>query len=823
MSHVGKKPSFEQVRTDEIVVRQGASVSLTAGTTTLDLSGIGGKSFIRLTVSGSSSTETVISGITAPLSAEPARNGKSITLKNDSLIDIIFKEEAAAATAENRLLIGVSKEHTLSAGGTACFVYDNNASRWSLSGSSSEVTSSLVLDTNSVALTTSDLDLSTQPKKSSLIELTGASVELRSITAGKLGELMVLTNKTSSTLQVINEDTVPTANTRIVTGTGGPVSIPIDASILLSYTADSSSNSRWRIVGGTGSGGAATEQVAQTGIGVLATYPVGTPLYVDTTAWKKANAMAANTAEVAGLIGRRLNDNLAEVSLSGEVTGVTSSAFVEAALPTRGSVVFLSTTDGKLTVSDVTTIGYVSKPIGIVHNVNGATSVDIMFYNQRGAVVGSANARTQIALANNSTTPIQDIAAYDAGELAGWVWINATTDYRFYFQTQFAKNNLGTDYNIAVPQTVGDVPPAGFAMNVLMSGGSAIVRVVLPSLAGFVESYVNYAINAPAVGTSLPLSVNSTSVYTTYKTVSGATVLTAADDLVVATGASTYAITLPTAVGAVGKSYAIKCDLNSGVFLTISTTGGQLIDSSSSKILLKGESLSLVSDGSKWLNLNAPVLEGRGAVPLGAIIAIGNVSGWAGLPTSGQIKDGYALCDGQSFPTGSNALFSGTMPNLTDSRFLQGSSSVGGTGGSTSKTTTGIAASFDKNVMNSNQNVHTHGMQHTHRWGRASASGAQVSYYGYDISGGNAYIQERTSSNVLASGANYQLTYDTNGTSRNFYTQGSIVSGTGADRSDTDSQTISWNSTVVNTTVTQGTISDIRPNYFNVVYIMRVV
>jgi len=436
--------------------------------------------------------------------------------------------------------------------------------------------------------------------------LTGTSTNLRSITAGKVGELLMLVNKTGNILQVVNEDTTPSANTRVITGTNGPVSIPNDASILLAYLTDSSSNSRWRIVGGTGSGGAATEQVAQTGIGVLANYPIGTPLYVDATAWKKANAMAANTAEVAGLISRRLNDNLAEVSLSGEISGVTASAFVEAVLPARGTVVFLSTTDGKLTVSDVTTVGYVSKPIGIVHNVNGVTSVDIMFYNQRGAVVGSANARTQIALANNTTTPIQDIAAYEAGELAGWIWINATADYKFYFQTQFAKNGLGTDYNIAVPQTVGDVPPAGFSMNVLMSGSSAIVRIVLPSLAGFVEAYVNYAINAPAVGASLPLSINSTSVYSTYKTVSGAYVLTASDDLVVTTGSSTYAITLPTAVGAVGKSYTIKSDMNVGVALTLNTTSSQLIDYVTSKTLLRGESISVVSDGVKWVNTLAP-------------------------------------------------------------------------------------------------------------------------------------------------------------------------------------------------------------------------
>jgi hypothetical protein len=596
MSHIGRKPSFEQVRTDEIVVRQGTSISLAAGSTTTALSGISGKSLVRLTVTGSSSSETVIVGITAPLSTEPARNGKVITLKNDSTTDIIFKEENASASADNRILIGVSKEHTLSAGSAASFVYDSNASRWTLSNSSSEVISSLVVDTNSIVLSTSDLDLSTQPKKSSLIELTGPSGELRSITAGKTGELLMLVNKTGAILQVANEDTVPAASIRIITGTNGPVSIPNDASILLAYVTDSGSNSRWRIVGGTGSGGAATEQVAQTGIGILANYPVGTPLYVDATSWKKANAMAANTAEVAGLISRRLNDNLAEVSLSGEISGVTASAFIEAVLPTRGSVVFLSTTDGKLTVSDVTTVGYVSKPIGIVHNVNGSTSVDIMFYNQRGVVVGSANARTQIFLTNNSTFTIQDGSAYSAGELAGWIEIAATTPLRFYFQAQFAKNGANNNYNLSF-QTTGDTPPLGFSVGITSAG---LIQITLPNIAGFISAYANFALNAPAVGASLPLTIAGSNIVANYRAITSAYTVTTSDYYISASGAAGYTVLLPAAASVSGRIFVIKSRLNSGQILTIDANGSETIDDSLTVSLYRNESAHFVSNGTSW-------------------------------------------------------------------------------------------------------------------------------------------------------------------------------------------------------------------------------
>ena len=789
MAYIGKKPSFEQVRTDEIVVRQGAPISIAAGSTTIDLN-VSEKSFVRLTVSGSSSSKTSIVGILAASATDPARNGKSITLKNDSSVDIVFKQESLLATAENRLSTGISKEFVLSAGGLVNLVYDNNSLRWNVSGSSSEITSSLILNTDSVSLVSADLDLASRPKKTSLIELTsGGSSSLRSISAGKSGELLMLVNKTGGILQIVNDDVVPSEETRILTGTGAPVTIQSHASILLAYVTDSQPTpaSRWNIVGGTGSGGAATEQVTQTGIGVALNYPIGTPLYVGATDWLKANAVAANTAEVAGLIVRHLNNNLAEVALSGEVSEVTSSAFIEGVLPTRGSVVFLSTTDGKLSVSDVTTVGYVSKPIGIVHNVNGVASVDIMFYNQRGVIVGGVNARTQINLSGSavspSTTPIQDVSAYEAGELAGWISINATTDYKFYFQSQFAKNGLGTDYNIAVPQTVGDVPPAGFGFDVTAAG---IVRVTLPALPGFVDSYVNYAINAPAVGASLPLSINSNNVYTTYKTVSGAYTLVPSDDLVVATGAVANTITLPTAVGMTGKTHTIKCDLNAGIFLTIATTGGQLIDSSSTKILLKNELLMVVSDGAKWINLSSPSLEGRGAVPLGAIVPVGNISGWA-LPAAGAIKDGYALCNGQAFPSGSNLAFSGNMPNLSDDRFLQGSSSVAGTGGANTKT-----------LATAELPAHTHSIEHDHGAVSTNTVGAHQH---------NVNALAFTGFYAFASGPT-----------------GNVTSGVATDSAGDHAHTVDLpNFTGTSGSAGSGTAFDIRPKYFNVVYLMRVV
>ena len=184
------------------------------------------------------------------------------------------------------------------------------------------------------------------------------------------------------------------------------------------------------------------------------------------------------------------------------LSGSTLTAEVFVSAPpalTAGETYFLSpTTAGKITTSDPTVVGQVSKPLGVARSTTA-----FEFFNMRGSVVGGANARTQISLSNNAITTIQVASAYDAGELTGWVTIDATTDYRFYVQAQFAKNGAGTDYNISY-QTMGDVPPLGFSVTITAAG---LIQITLPNIAGFVNASVNFALNAPAVGATFPLTI----------------------------------------------------------------------------------------------------------------------------------------------------------------------------------------------------------------------------------------------------------------------------------------------------------------------------
>jgi hypothetical protein len=171
---------------------------------------------------------------------------------------------------------------------------------------------------------------------------------------------------------------------------------------------------------------------------------------------------------------------------------------------TPGEVYYLSAASaGKLTTSAPSVVGQISKPVGIAR-----TSTALDFFNMRGNSVGGSNVYTQITLANNATTTIQNAAAYDSVELAGWIYINATVKYRFHFKAQVTKKGDGTDYLVSF-QTSGDTPPSGFNITVTTAG---LVQVVMPSVAGFSSALAQFSLNGPAVGASLPLTIDSSNV-----------------------------------------------------------------------------------------------------------------------------------------------------------------------------------------------------------------------------------------------------------------------------------------------------------------------
>lgn len=205
---------------------------------------------------------------------------------------ITLVNESAGATAANRILTGNGKDYVLQTNQIVKLLYDEDASRWRLmdepptaiesfasdseyttahnppvAGSRYWNTTSLVVreyngsawqnnkvlfsTENNTALTGSDQNLT--PATDQIIRLSNASLSsIAGINPG-VQKFLVLINATGAALSIKNESSAATAATyRVLTGTGVDLSMRDGSSILLAYDDNST---RWRVTGGSGSGG----------------------------------------------------------------------------------------------------------------------------------------------------------------------------------------------------------------------------------------------------------------------------------------------------------------------------------------------------------------------------------------------------------------------------------------------------------------------------------------------------------------------------------------------------------------------------------------
>lgn len=303
---------------------------------------------------------------------------------------------------------------------------------------------------------------------------------LASSAVGVSDSQTLLNKQISSTAAITGALTLPA-------GTEAERPTPVEGMVRLNTDTDSFegyANGVWSGIGGGGT----TDRITQASHGFV----VGDVLYLNGATYTKAIATAANTAEVVGMVSRVIDASTFELTLSGEVSGLTGL--------TAGEAYFLSAaTAGATTVTEPSTIGQVSVPVGV------ASSTTTMYVApKRGVVVGGVNARTEVALTSGATTNVQNVAGMSAGELSGWVFISSAAPKRFYVSAQFALSGAGGDYNLSY-QTSGDAPPTGFLVDITTTG---IIRVTLPAASGS-TSAINYALNAPAIGASFPLTVNA--------------------------------------------------------------------------------------------------------------------------------------------------------------------------------------------------------------------------------------------------------------------------------------------------------------------------
>lgn len=343
-----------------------------------------------------------------------------------------------------------------------------------------------------------------------------------------------------------------------------------------------------------GSGGS-VDLITQNAHGFVAA-DVGRPVYLNGALFALAKADAANTAEISGVLSRIIDTNKFEVTTGGKVTGILASVFQEGTLPAASDVLFLSkTVAGKWTVTEPNTIGDISKP-GALCAYNAGGSVDIYFFNMRGSVVGGVNARASVALANNAVTNVQDLSAYDSATIEGHLFVDGTADTRSFYKIHVIKKGDGT-FEIATDRIGDDV---GETVAITSAG---ILRITLPSIAGFVSANFVYTLGAPQVGATFPLSVSGTNI-TDQKTVqtyttSGA--ISSAPSAVqhIFNSASALAMTLGSAVGVNGSRIHLK-NVNTGL-VTITFNGAETCEGNANITLVQWEFAVLEAFNNNWI------------------------------------------------------------------------------------------------------------------------------------------------------------------------------------------------------------------------------
>ena len=326
----------------------------------------------------------------------------------------------------------------------------------------------------------------------SKFKLGAASSESEVIT--KDASQTLLSKKISSTASLTGALELPAGTQGERPGT------PVEG--MIRYNSDSDSFEGYAAGAWAGIGGSGTvDKITQAYVAPETAFAVGEVLYLDGAVYKRAKADAANTAEVVGVVSRIVDATPAsftfEMTLSGEVSGLSGL--------TAGEVYFLSaSTAGALTVTEPSVVGQVSLPVGVA-----SSTTSLYVAPKRGVVVGAANARTTIAVSNNSATNVVSVTNYNSLKLEGELNVTRSSggNQRAYYTVEAAKNGAGV-WQVSASYTGDDVlyttlPSWDVASNNL--------QVTMPLVTNFSSASLTYSLNAPAVGASLPLAIDSSS------------------------------------------------------------------------------------------------------------------------------------------------------------------------------------------------------------------------------------------------------------------------------------------------------------------------
>jgi hypothetical protein len=270
-----------------------------------------------------------------------------------------------------------------------------------------EITNSLSLGQEDSNITGDDADV--VATGSSFIKLQQAT--LNSISGAQNvadGQVLILSNNTGGAVTIKNDNAASAAARRILTGTGSNLTLEDDASILLAYDSDVS---RWRIVGGSGSGSGGSGEAIQSEVSQASHgFSALDAIYHNGTSW--VAAQADDEATVAThVVSSVLDVNTFTATQAGIIT-VSSHGL------TLGSTYYTSESSaGDITATEPAAgAGNFSNPVLIP-----ITTDDLIVLNHRAKPVDTQDALVDLTDVNTSSLVEGEVLAYD--ELAS-EWVN---------------------------------------------------------------------------------------------------------------------------------------------------------------------------------------------------------------------------------------------------------------------------------------------------------------------------------------------------------------------------------------------------------------